>query len=92
MATTRPEPEEEEEEGKPLRGPKPKGKRKQFTVSFPVEDFALYEAKARERGIPIGDYIAATCAVAHDRDEPEYIRRGWPYKQEPDRQPDLLSA
>lgn len=89
MATTRPEPEEEKPRG---RGPRPKGKRKQFTVSFPIEHFALYEAKARERGIPIGDYIVSTCAVAHDRDEPEYIRRGWPYKEEPDRQPDLLSA
>lgn len=69
------------------RGPKPKGKRRQFTVSFPQDDFELYQARAAARGLPMGDYIAAICATAHGRDEPEYVQQPWPYNQ-----PDLISA
>lgn len=74
------------------RGPKPKGERKQFTVSFPVDDLALYKALADEQGLATGDYIAAVVARAHGREEPKWVKRGWPYTDEPDNQPQLLSA
>lgn len=67
-------------------GPKPKGDRRQFTLSFPKEDFELYQARAAAQGIPVGDYLAAVCATAHGRDEPDYVRQ-WPNNQ-----PDLISS
>lgn len=71
------------------RGPKPKGVRKQFSVSFPAEDLELYKKRADELGMPAGDYIAAACAREHGRPEPEWVKRRWPYN---DDQPELLSA
>lgn len=69
------------------KGPKSRGLRRQFTLMFPQADFDLYADRAREQGIAVGDYIAAACARAHGRPEPEYVRT----KRVQD-QPDLISA
>lgn len=68
------------------KGPRPKGKRAQFSVMFPEDDLALYRKQAADKGIPVGDYIAAVCATAHGRDEPDYVHR-WPTNQ-----PDLVNS
>lgn len=54
-------------------GRKPRGPRKQFPIRVPSEQFMLYKRQAEAEGIPIGDYIVAALARAHQLPEPEYV-------------------
>ncbi len=63
------------------RGPDPKGDRSAITVRIPRTHRALYERAASAAGIPLGDYIAAQLARAHELEEPDYVT-AWPRRQE----------
>jgi hypothetical protein len=59
--------------GKP--GPDPKGVREQFTVRVPSDQMAVYRSEARQRGMPMGDYLVLALAKAHELPEPAYLFR-----------------
>lgn len=57
------------------RGPTPKGDREQFTIRLPRTHLEMYRERARDAGLPLGDYLATQLAVAHELGEPEYVTR-----------------
>lgn len=56
-------------------GPKPKGVRSAVTCRVPVEHRDVYEQRAEQAGLPLGDYVMLCLAKLHELDEPEYIHR-----------------
>lgn len=56
-------------------GPQPKGKRRQFTVRVPVEQFDVYQLEADRQGMVLADYFAAVLARGHGLPEPAYLHR-----------------
>lgn len=57
------------------RGRRPKGDRAQILARVPKNHRELYEQRAAEEGLPLGDYVALVMAQAHELKEPEYIHR-----------------
>lgn len=62
-------------------GPRSKGSRYQQTIRVPVDQFAVYQAQAREAGLDVGDYVVARLAEAHELPVPSYIG-AWPRQQD----------
>lgn len=56
-------------------GPDPKGLRGQFTGRAPTDHLERYREEAQKAGLPLGDYLAATLALAHGLAVPDYISR-----------------
>jgi hypothetical protein len=57
------------------RGRQPKGERAQILARVPKPHRHVYEQRAAEQGIPLGDYVALVLAQAHELAEPDYINR-----------------
>ena len=59
--------------GKPLRsGPKPRyGPRSPLCVHWPADHRQRYEAEARARGLPLGEYLIRVVARAHGLPAPD---------------------
>lgn len=64
-------------------GPQPKGRRRQFTFRLPEDQFEHYKRLAAGECMSLADYLAAQLALGHGLDEPEYVRRSRPPKQDP---------
>jgi len=57
------------------RGRQPKGERAQILARVPTKHRHVYEQRAVEARLPLGDYVALVMAKAHDLEEPEYLKR-----------------
>lgn len=57
------------------RGPVPKGDRDQFTFKLPKTHLEFYRDRAREAGLPLGDYLATRLAADHELGELGYAGR-----------------
>lgn len=43
-------------------------------VRVPRDHREIYEAEAAAAGMPLGDYVAVQLALAHELEEPAYVR------------------